>query len=123
RTSPYCHNKVSKSGQTSRILVYEYDWALPAASESMQMPNHCPSCQSTNISRSKRRGLFESIVFKLIHVRPYRCLSCDSRFFRRAFIHRHTVPPLDTTDVRSNIRGVLSVLTGRESSDAPGLVV
>jgi hypothetical protein len=63
------------------------------------------------------------MVFKLIHVRPYRCLSCDLRFFRRALIHQHTVTPVALTDIRSNIRGVLSALVGRESSNAPGLVV
>jgi transposase-like protein len=45
---------------------------------------HCPLCQSTNIRKSRRRGLLESVVFTLIRVRPYRCQSCDSRFFRWA---------------------------------------
>jgi transposase-like protein len=47
------------------------------------MTTRCPLCQSENISKSKRRGLLESLVFTLIHVRPYRCQSCDLRFFRR----------------------------------------
>jgi hypothetical protein len=53
------------------------------------MPTHCPLCQSKNISKSKRRGLLESVVFTLIRVRPYRCQDCDLRFFRRAAPHGH----------------------------------
>lgn len=80
------------------------------------MPIHCPSCQGTNITKSKRKGLFESIVFKLIDIRPYRCLSCDLRFFHRALTHRHAASHAAIAGIRSNIRGVLTVLAGTEGS-------
>ena len=64
------------------------------------MPIHCPQCQSKNISKSKRRGLLESVVYRLIHVRPYRCQSCDLRFFRWALLHRHRASHIATTSTR-----------------------
>jgi hypothetical protein len=60
------------------------------------MQAHCPKCLSSNIRRSKRRGLLESVVSTVTRVRPYRCLSCDSRFFRRAVAHEERASPLDT---------------------------
>ena len=45
------------------------------------MQAHCPKCQSNDITRSKRRGWFESVIFTVTHVRAYRCLSCDFSFF------------------------------------------
>jgi predicted Zn-ribbon and HTH transcriptional regulator len=42
----------------------------------------CPLCHSHRIHRSKRKGLFERIVLAMIFVRPFRCLTCDYRFFR-----------------------------------------
>jgi hypothetical protein len=86
------------------------------------MQNHCPLCQSKNVSKSQRRGVLESVVFKLIHVRPYRCLSCDFRFFRRADSHRHINSPLATGRIRSNFQGVMSVLSGRENPVNPNLM-
>jgi hypothetical protein len=78
------------------------------------MPNHCPWCQSLNINRSQRRGVLESVVFKLIHVRPYRCLSCDGRFFRWADTPQHIHSRQAAARIRSNFQGVISVLSGRE---------
>jgi predicted Zn-ribbon and HTH transcriptional regulator len=80
------------------------------------MPSHCPLCQSKNISKSKRRGLLESLVLKLIHVRPYRCLNCDLRFFRRAVPQGHKAPPIVTTSTRSEFQGAMSPLSERERS-------
>jgi hypothetical protein len=75
------------------------------------MPTHCPRCQSKNISKSKRRGLFESLVFKLFHVRPYRCQSCDFRFFRWADPHVHSASHIATTSTRSDFQGATSPLS------------
>jgi hypothetical protein len=80
------------------------------------MPTHCPLCQSKSISKSKRKGLLESVVFALIHVRPYRCLSCDLRFFRRAVPHGHRSSPIATTNSRSNFQGAMSPLSEREKA-------
>lgn len=40
----------------------------------------CPSCKSPRITRSHAHG-FEHL-FKLFFVRPYRCLVCQTRFWR-----------------------------------------
>ena len=80
------------------------------------MPTHCPRCQSKNISKSKRRGLFESLVFKLIHVRPYRCQSCDLRFFRGADPHVHSDSHIAATSTRSDFQGAMSPLSEGENA-------
>jgi hypothetical protein len=41
----------------------------------------CPHCNSKNIHRSKRRGIFESYVLSLVPIRPFRCEDCDCRFY------------------------------------------
>ena len=41
----------------------------------------CPLCQSKRTRRSKTRGFFEGFLAKLT-IKPFRCLDCDSRFFR-----------------------------------------
>jgi hypothetical protein len=76
------------------------------------MPTHCPLCQSKNISKSKRRGLLESVVFTLIRVRPYRCQDCDLRFFRRAAPHGHEASRIATTGIRSDFQGARSPFPG-----------
>lgn len=40
----------------------------------------CPSCNSENTRRSRRRGLGEGLLLRLKHEAPYRCRSCGSRF-------------------------------------------
>jgi hypothetical protein len=49
------------------------------------VPALCPCCQSKAVRRSKRRGVFESTLLSLIHVRPFRCMDCDRRFYGLAF--------------------------------------
>jgi hypothetical protein len=80
------------------------------------MPAHCPLCQSINISKSRRRGLLESVVFTLIRLRPYRCQSCDLRFFRLAVPHGHGASHLATASTRSELQGAISPLSERERS-------
>jgi len=75
---------------------------------------HCPLCQTANIRKSRRRGLLESVVFTLIRVRPYRCQSCDSRFFRWAVPHGRSASPLATASTRSDLPGAMSPLSERE---------
>ena len=41
----------------------------------------CPFCEGTNLRRSRRRNLFERVVLRLVSARPYRCLSCNRRFY------------------------------------------
>jgi hypothetical protein len=78
------------------------------------MPDRCPLCQSINISKSRRRGLLESVVFTLIRVRPYRCQSCDLRFFRWAVPHGHTASPKATASTRSVLQEAMSPLSEKE---------
>jgi hypothetical protein len=75
------------------------------------MPTLCPLCQSNNIIRSKRRGLLESVFFKLIHVRPYRCQSCDWRFFRRGVPHGQRTSHLVTASTPTDVQGAISRLS------------
>src|SRR5271155_1157509 len=46
----------------------------------------CPSCQSSAIRRSTRRGFVERVLLRAALVWPYRCDDCDVRFwgFHRA---------------------------------------
>jgi predicted Zn-ribbon and HTH transcriptional regulator len=44
----------------------------------------CPLCHSKRIHRSKRKGIFEQVILAMVLVRPFRCESCDYRFFRRS---------------------------------------
>jgi VanZ family protein len=41
----------------------------------------CPTCQETRVHRSRRRGLLEWCS-RLIRLAPYRCATCDHRFWR-----------------------------------------
>src|ERR1044071_10474287 len=42
---------------------------------------NCPSCDSQQIHRSRRKELLESSLFTLLFIRPFRCTLCDHRFF------------------------------------------
>ena len=46
----------------------------------MQQHGFCPRCGSTNVRRSRRRGLLERVLLRLLGLRPYRCEDCDERF-------------------------------------------
>jgi hypothetical protein len=41
----------------------------------------CPHCTSTEVFRSHRRGPFEKYLFRMIGMRPYRCIKYDDRFY------------------------------------------
>jgi len=43
---------------------------------------NCPRCQSERIRRSRRKGIIERRILAMLFVRPFRCESCDLRFFR-----------------------------------------
>ena len=42
---------------------------------------HCPNCRGNMIRRSRRNGVFEKTLLKVLGVRPYRCKGCDERYF------------------------------------------
>jgi hypothetical protein len=43
----------------------------------------CPVCKSDLIRFSRRVGIFERFVLPLLHMRTYRCLDCNHRFYYR----------------------------------------
>jgi transposase-like protein len=42
----------------------------------------CPRCASPAIRRSRRKGLLEHVLHSALFISPYRCGSCDERYFR-----------------------------------------
>lgn len=57
---------------------------------------NCPLCRSQQIHRSRRRGILESAFLKTFFVRPFRCLTCDHRFFRWSINGHPSAPPSET---------------------------
>jgi predicted RNA-binding Zn-ribbon protein involved in translation (DUF1610 family) len=55
----------------------------------------CPSCGSSQLSRSHGNGVFEHLLHSVFQVKPYRCMSCDYRHFRYrpTSTHSHKVLP------------------------------
>jgi formate dehydrogenase maturation protein FdhE len=49
--------------------------------ESNRRP-HCPKCGSSDARRSRRAGLLAAFM-QTLGLRPFRCRSCRSRFYRR----------------------------------------
>jgi len=41
----------------------------------------CPHCCSSEIFRSHRSNAVEKYLLRAIHVRPFRCINCDARFY------------------------------------------
>jgi hypothetical protein len=48
----------------------------------------CPVCKSNNVRRSMRRGVLESLVLRLLLLRPFRCDSCNNRYYGWFFSKR-----------------------------------
>lgn len=42
----------------------------------------CPSCGSSHLARSHMKGIYEHLLRSVFQVKPYRCMSCDSRHYR-----------------------------------------
>lgn len=42
----------------------------------------CPNCHRRVVRRSHRVGVLERFVLSAVSVRPYRCLDCDTMFYR-----------------------------------------
>jgi len=41
----------------------------------------CPECGTANVRWSRRRGPLERWVFRLLRIKPLRCLECGKRFY------------------------------------------
>jgi hypothetical protein len=44
--------------------------------------SHCPNCASRAIRRSRKKGLLERTLLAALFVNPYRCETCDERYYR-----------------------------------------
>ena len=44
----------------------------------------CPSCGTSSIRRSRRKGLLEFLLHQLLSISPYRCRVCDERYYRHS---------------------------------------
>jgi hypothetical protein len=45
----------------------------------------CPACNSLDVRRSHRRGLFEVLILPLLLLRPFRCEDCTKRHYNLIF--------------------------------------
>jgi hypothetical protein len=43
---------------------------------------HCPKCESASVYRSKRRGVAELLLHRVLFISPFRCYDCDDRHYR-----------------------------------------
>jgi len=41
---------------------------------------NCPYCKAADVQRSRRRGLRERVLLRLLLLAPMRCLACQRRF-------------------------------------------
>src|SRR5262245_17061312 len=68
--------------------------------EAVMKPAVCLKCGFTDIRCSKRHGVLEWML-KRFFIVPWRCMSCDDRFFRRHFgwslFTRWEIPMLSRT--------------------------
>jgi hypothetical protein len=44
----------------------------------------CPHCGGSEVFRSHRRGLRERYLLRAVGARPFRCVNCNARFYRRS---------------------------------------
>ncbi len=42
----------------------------------------CPRCRKVETRRSQRAGFIETVIFRWLWIKPYRCEHCDKRFYR-----------------------------------------
>lgn len=47
----------------------------------VQSVSHCPNCKHSSVYRSRRHGMFETILARILLLYPYRCQQCDARFY------------------------------------------
>jgi DNA-directed RNA polymerase subunit RPC12/RpoP len=43
----------------------------------------CPRCGSSEVSKSRRRGIVEKYLGTVLQMRPYRCYECSLRFWKK----------------------------------------
>jgi YgiT-type zinc finger domain-containing protein len=61
---------------------------------------HCPRCNSSKIHRSRRKGLVDRSLLRVLGVHAYRCKECDERYYslghRREPLHQPQTSPSET---------------------------
>lgn len=70
----------------------------------------CPNCKSHNVRRSRRRGLYEGLVLRIVLRAPFRCESCQKRF--RTFWPRH---PLSRKMAHTSLASYLGISNAQQS--------
>jgi hypothetical protein len=55
-------------------------------------PSFCPKCGSDDVKPSRRRDIYDFLIFPLLLLRPFRCGECIYRYYGFAF--RSTTPKL-----------------------------
>jgi hypothetical protein len=44
----------------------------------------CPFCRCLEVYRTRSKGIIERHLLRVVHLCPYRCTSCDRRFYAGA---------------------------------------
>jgi VanZ family protein len=63
------------------VLVSGWSFHATRGLNARRSRRQCPACQEIRVYRSRRRGLLEWCS-RLIRLAPYRCGTCDQRFWR-----------------------------------------
>jgi ribosomal protein L37AE/L43A len=58
----------------------------------------CPGCGSSEVRKSRGRGIFERAVLRALFRRAYRCDICDKRFYGRRYKIGAPIPPTTRTN-------------------------
>ena len=63
-------------------------------------PDLCPDC-GYNLSRSRRRGLIERVIARLLRIAVFRCRRCGARFYSppAVVVHARKRSPARVTEV------------------------
>lgn len=70
--------------------------ATPAGREGAERA--CPACGGRNVHRSRRHGLLERTLLRLLRLRPYRCPDCNYRFYAFGRRRPQRAAPAPRTD-------------------------
>jgi hypothetical protein len=77
---------VSKRRQTQIFLPWKITEQLVCQFDIRRiLMMSCPWCHSERIHQSKRKGILERGFLTMLFFKPFRCETCDRRFFRWSF--------------------------------------
>lgn len=72
---------------------------VPIVRRGSAASSYCPHCQDKNVRRAHRINLFEKSLGKLLSLHPYRCETCDGRYY---ILGRRRTPLQDRRGSPSN---------------------